>query len=66
MQGSDAQKEDHRLVRRLGPLDATQRLRLAEIAEMCPVQRTLQKAPLTEELRVQKPEPLVVTVFSTR
>ena len=27
----------------LGPLDATQRLRLAEIAEMCPVQRTLQR-----------------------
>jgi uncharacterized OsmC-like protein len=26
----------------LGPLDATQRLRLAEIAEKCPVQRTLQ------------------------
>jgi uncharacterized OsmC-like protein len=26
-----------------GPLDAEQRLRLAEIAERCPVQRTLQR-----------------------
>jgi len=33
----------------LGPLDAEQRLRLAEIAEMCPVQRTLQ-----HEIRIEQ------------
>jgi putative redox protein len=36
-------------IRFLGPLDATQRLRLAEIAEMCPVQRTLQKEVSIEQ-----------------
>jgi uncharacterized OsmC-like protein len=33
----------------VGPLDATQRLRLAEIAERCPVQRTLQHEVIVEQ-----------------
>jgi uncharacterized OsmC-like protein len=32
-----------------GPLDATQRLRLAEISERCPVQRTLQHEVIVEQ-----------------
>jgi uncharacterized OsmC-like protein len=36
-------------IRFLGPLDAEQRLRLAEIAEMCPVQRTLQHEVIIEQ-----------------
>ena len=36
----------------LGPLDPTQRLRLAEIAERCPVQRTLQREVLIEQRSV--------------
>jgi putative redox protein len=37
----------------LGPLDAAQRSRLAEIAERCPIQRTLQRSVVIESVLVR-------------